>query len=64
MTELICQYVVLGSVVLQFFMLTYIDINGRVAKEPAGFGGFIGTCVAVALITALYYGAGAFDKLF
>jgi hypothetical protein len=61
---LFCQCLLLAVVVMGFFRIVYQDFNGRPAKEPAGFNGFIGTVVAVALVGALYYGAGAFSLIF
>jgi hypothetical protein len=44
--------------------ITKVDFNGSPAKAPAGFDGFIETCIATAMAMFLYWGAGAFSCWF
>jgi hypothetical protein len=62
--QTVCQIGVVLSMTLTFFVCVKYDFEGRKAKEPAGFRGFIGSIVGTAVMAALYWGAGAFDLLF
>jgi hypothetical protein len=63
MFETIFKWLLITQLVLQFFYAVYIDFNGREAKQPMGFQGFIGTVVAILIFGAVLYGAGVFDGL-
>ncbi len=59
-----CQVAATGLFVLGFFYVLYVDINGREAKAPGGFGAVVSTFIIQAVILALYWGAGVFDGWF
>ena len=61
--QIVCQWLVVLLLVASFFANTYVDFNGRKEKEPAGFLGFVTTCLAVSLVAAVYWGAGLFGSL-
>jgi membrane protease YdiL (CAAX protease family) len=58
-----CQWAVLAHLILIFFTCVHLDFNGRKAKEPDGFSGFVGTLIIVGLFALAYYGSGAFDLI-
>jgi len=59
-----CQWLVIINLVINGLMNVKRDIEGRPAIAPKGFDGVIGTLIAVAIVAAVFYGAGAFDSLF
>ncbi len=61
--QLSCQILVAIWMAFNFFVTVYWDFNGKKAKDPQGFGGFVGTCVIIALFTWMLWGAGAFSEL-
>ena len=58
-----CRVMLIAYLVLSFFYGTWGDFNGRDAKQPGGFRGFIGTLVVIAILAATLYGAGAFGGI-
>jgi len=56
-----CQIVLLVFIVLGFIKMLYIDCNGSPERKPTGFKGVISSIVSIALILAMYYGAGLFS---
>jgi len=59
-----CQWLIVVNLLVSFMYAVYIDIHGRKSKEPLGFKGFVGSCVSVALIALVVFGAGGFSALF
>lgn len=64
MIQTICQWVILINMIFNFIFLVRIDINGRPAREPTGFAGFVGTCVAITVIFVVLYFGGCFSTIF
>jgi hypothetical protein len=62
--QIICQWLVVIQIVGSFFAMVHMDFHGRQSKEPAGFHGFIGSCVGTVILAATIWGAGGFDCLF
>lgn len=56
------SWIIVGLLVLGFFLNLFWDIEGRPAKSPTGFVGVLGTLVMYALLAWLYYTAGIFGK--
>lgn len=62
--ELFCQWVLLVLFAIGFLHSTYIDFEGREAKAPGGFGGFVSTCVVHVLLWLVYWKVGVFSLIF
>lgn len=58
-----CQWVMVAQFAIAFLMSVYWDFNGHEAKQASGFGGFIGTVIAVGVAIGAAYGAGCFTVL-
>lgn len=58
-----CQIIILFLFVVGFLATLRVDINGRKAKAPEGFGGTVMTIVLFAAQLIIYYYAGAFSTL-
>ena len=61
--KLFCQWIIVACVVWSFFKEVHNDFEGRPAKEPMGFPGFIGTIIAIVFACWLYYAAGAWSLI-
>jgi len=61
--QLFCQWIALLLVVAQFIASVHSDFRGRTAKEPGDFSGFLVTCVVIAVVALVHYGAGAFTLI-
>lgn len=62
--EIFCQILIVVNVLGNFFMCVYINFNGREARGPNGFPGFIGSFIVVGLALSVCWGAGLFSRLF
>lgn len=60
----ICQWALLIRVAIGFFMMVYFDFNGRTARKPLGFSGFVATVIATACIAWVYMQSGAWSEIF
>lgn len=58
-----CQCGLVFLLVMKFFVMVYMDFNGRKAIEPAGFPGFIASIIVNSVACLLFYGCGAFSTL-
>jgi hypothetical protein len=63
MLQVICQWLLLIQLIAGFFVMVYQDFNGRKAKPPEGFSGFIGSIIGQTLICAVTYFAGALSAI-
>jgi hypothetical protein len=63
MIQVICQWLCVINILFSMLLLLYRDVNGSPAKEPLGFEGIVSTLIAVAMLTAMQWGAGAFSNL-
>jgi len=61
--QVCCQIVFVVMQVLGFFQMVYFDFNGREAKRPSGFPGFIASCIVIVIGVAMAYGAGMYSTL-
>lgn len=59
----IYQILITVFLIIGFFATIYWDIEGRAAREPAGFKGVVVTIILYAVIFLLYYKAGLFSTL-
>lgn len=60
---LACQAFIAFRLVLELFAKFYIDVEVTKQREPRGFGGIVTTVIAMLLVTAAYWKAGAFTEL-
>lgn len=58
-----CQIAIACLLFLGFLLAVHWDFNGKPAKPPNGFSGFISSIVIYALLAWLYISAGAFSEL-
>jgi hypothetical protein len=63
MASQICAWLLVIHLVGGFLLHVYQDFNGRPGRAPAGFRGFIGSCIAMLLIWLVMWTAGAFEDL-
>lgn len=63
MIHVICQWLLVVTVVASLLRMLYVDMHGSPAKPPAGFAGVVSTLIAVGIAVLLYWGAGAFSLL-
>ena len=64
MTQLVCQWLLLALLVVNFVVFVYRDFEGCKAKEPLGFAGFITSLLIACMAFCLFYFAGAFSCIF
>ncbi len=62
--RMVCQWFLALMMARAYFACVEVSINGRPAKEPTGFNGFVQATVGIVLFIALVWGTGAFDVLF
>jgi len=62
--QMFCQLMILVFIGLVYFSAVYIDFHGTGGGPPLGFYGFIISCILLAAMTAVAYGAGSFSLLF
>lgn len=57
------QWTIVVLLVLRFLISIYRCIHGKPAAKPDGFGGIIGTIIAIVILLFIYYKAGAFSLI-
>ncbi len=56
--EKAAMWILFVQAVLGFFLSVWSDFNGRKARKPLGYGGFVVTVIVFGFLLWLYQGAG------
>lgn len=62
--QMFCQLIILAFIATVYFVAVYNDFHGAESRPPLGFYGFIISCILLAAMIAVAYGAGSFSLLF
>jgi hypothetical protein len=60
--QFVCQSLLVVQLVFTFFYAVHGDFHDRKKQAAQGFFGFLMTCLVIALMSLVYYGAGAFSQ--
>ena len=58
-----CQVFLVFELLIGYFVMVYSDFNGREAKQPPGFTGFVASCIIVILKGLILYGSGVLSSI-
>lgn len=61
--QLFCQSFLIFGLIFNFLICVKYAFEGRKARQPQGFLGFVAAVIITLIHAAIYWGAGMFDSV-